>query len=106
MAFVLTDSQKVKLTIAPVNSAGNPAPIDGVPEWSVSDSTLLDIVVDTDGMSATVSAVGPLGSVQVNVSADADLGAGVSTITGVLDIEVTASQATSLGIAAGVPEPK
>src|SRR6267142_460426 len=38
--------------------------------------------------------------------ADADLGAGIVTIAGTLDVSVAASQATSLNIAAGTPEPQ
>jgi len=39
----------------------------------------------------------------VNVSADADLGDGVTTIAGTLDVTVAASQAVSLNISAGTP---
>ena len=57
-------------------------------------------------MSAVVEAVGPLGTAQVSVSADADTGEGVATITALADIEVLASQATAVGISFGVPEAK
>lgn len=103
--LVVTDVQKVTLSIAPVDAKGNPAPVDGVPTWAVSDATLATITPAADGLSAVVTASGPLGTFQANVSADADLGAGTTTITGTLDIQVTASQATSLNIAAGTPEP-
>ena len=57
-------------------------------------------------MSATVTAVGPLGIGQVLLKADADLGEGVKEITGLLDVEVIASEATVAIVAAGAPEPK
>ncbi len=104
--LLLTDVQKATLSIAPVDAKGNPAPVDGAPSWSVSDPTLLDIAPADDGLSAVVTARGPLGSGQVNVQADADLGAGVTTIAGTLDVTVSASQATTLNIAAGAPEPQ
>lgn len=103
----LTDVQQVSLTIQPVDAKGNPAPVDGVPAWNVSDATVLDLQVAADGLSAVVTAKGPLtpagGSVQVSVSADADLTSGVTTINGSLDIAVVASQATTVGIVAGTP---
>jgi hypothetical protein len=106
MALVLTDIQKVTLSISPKSAAGNPAPVDGVPSWSVSDASVASIVVSENGLSAEVVTTGALGTVQVVVDADADLGEGVETITGVLDIEVKASAAVTLDIGAGVPESK
>ena len=104
--MILTDLQKVKMSIAPVDAVGNPAKIDGVPQWASSDETLVSITPAADGLSCYATAVGPLGTVQVSVQADADLGPGVKTITGTLDIEVTASDATSLSVSTAVPEPK
>jgi hypothetical protein len=104
MALILTDVQKVGLSIAPVDAKGNPAPVDGVPTWGTSDASILTVTPAADGMSAEALAVGPVGTAQVNVSADADLGTGITTITGTLDVQVTASQATALDITAGTPE--
>lgn len=106
MKLVLTDIQQVELSIAPVDAAGNPAPVDGVPTWDVSDPTLGTLTVATNGLSAMFVTSGKLGSGQINVSADADMGEGVKTITGVQEIEITASEATSLGITAGTPTNK
>ena len=106
MSLVLTDMQKVQLSIQPVDGAGNPAPVDGPPIWESSDPGVLTLEASTDGMSAIASAVGPLGAAQVKVSADADLGEGVETITGILDVQIVADKAVSLAVQAGVPEPK
>jgi hypothetical protein len=104
MSLVLTSVQKVSLAIEAVDAAGNPAPIDGAPVWSVSDETVLELQVGDDGLSAVAVTKGPLGSAQVVVSADADLGEGVVSISGLLDIEVVAAQAVALAIKAGTPE--
>jgi hypothetical protein len=104
--LVLTDSQFVELSVAPVNKAGNPAKVDGAPKWSVSDAEVLELVVADDGLSAKVVSKGKVGVCQVNVSADADLGDGVAEIAGVLDIEVKAGPAVSLGVSAGAPQEK
>jgi len=102
--FVLTDTQKTALAIAVVDAKGNAALIDGVPVWTSSDDAILAVTAAADGLSAVAVAVGPLGQAQVNVSADADLGAGVSAITGTLDVQVIAGAAVAVTIAAGAPE--
>ena len=104
--ITLTDLQKVTCSIQPVDAMGNPAQVDGVPEWSVSDSAMLTVAPSSDGLTAVVSTVGPIGTAQVTVTADADLGEGVVSISGVLDVTITGSQATSLSINAGTPEPR
>lgn len=104
--LVLTDSQKCALSITPKTAAGNPALVDGVPEWSVSNPDILTLEVAEGGLSAVVLANGPVGESQVSVTADADLGEGVAAITGVLDVQVKAGQAVSLSIDAATPEEK
>ena len=106
MALILTDEQKVSLSIQPVTSAGNPAKVDGVPVWSVSDETVLTLTVAEDGLSAVATVTGTLGASQVSVKADADLGEGIKEIAAVLDVSVVASQAASLSITTATPETK
>ena len=59
--------------------------------------------VSDDGMTADVTTVGPLGTATVTVSADADLGDGVTSLTGTLEVEVIASQAADLNVSVGTP---
>ena len=104
--LVLTDIQQCLLSVAPVDAAGNPGKIDGQPAWSVSNPDVLALTVNEDGLSALVATTGKLGTCQVSVKADADLGEGVKEITGVLDVEVQGSEAVNLNITAGTPENK
>jgi len=46
-----------------------------------------------------------LGTAQINVTADADLGSGVTTINGVLDVQVVAGQAVGFTIQTSPPVP-
>ena len=102
--LILTDVQKVTLSISPKGAAGNPAPVQDV-TWEVSDPTIVTVTPDAaNPLSAVVTTTGTLGTAQVSASADADMGDGVKTITGVLDIEVRASEAVMFDINAGVPE--
>lgn len=106
MALVLTDVQKVSLSVVFTDRAGNPAVVDGAPRWSSSDPAIVAVTASEDGLSAEAIAVGPLGQAQVSVVADADLGEGVTEITGVLDIEVKPSVAVFAIVAAGAPSEK
>lgn len=99
----MTDSQQVSLTISPVDRKGNPAPVDGIPAWASSNTEVVTVAPAPDGMSAVASAVGPLGTATVSVTADADLGAGVTEIAGSLDITITAGSASTVTITAGTP---
>lgn len=100
--LILTNSQEVDLAIKPLDRRGKPAQVDGVPAWSLSNPALGQLVVADDGLSSVFKALDN-GTVQVSVSADADLGDGVETISGTLDIEIVSGKATSLGIIAGTP---
>jgi hypothetical protein len=103
MTLTLTDIQMVSLAIAPVSAAGNPAEVQSV-VWASSDESILTVVASEDGLSAVATTVGPLGTAQVTVTADADLGEGVVPLTGILDVVVVGSQAATLGVVAGTPE--
>jgi len=103
MAIQLTDIQRVSLSISAVDAAGNPAPIENA-TWVSSNPAVLTVTASVDGLSAVAETVGPLGNAQVQVSADARIGEGEVVLQGVLDVEVIASEATALNIAAGTPE--
>ena len=104
--LTLTDTQKCALSVSFQTAAGNPAVVDGAPTWGVSDENLLELQVAEDGRSAVVLTKGPLGTAQVTLRADADLGEGVKEIVGILDVEVIPSQAVVAVLSAGVPEEK
>lgn len=106
MALVLTATQQCELSIEVVDAKGNPAKVDGVPEWSSAEEAYVTVEASSDGMSAVAKAVGPVTStpVQVNVTVDAELDDEVREIVGVLEISVVAGEAVSIGISAGEPE--
>ncbi len=101
---ILTATQKlVGCAIDPRDSKGNPAPVDGVPQWATSDPAVVTVTPSADGLSADVVAVG-LGTAQVSVVADADLDAGETReLTGTLDVQVKAAEAVTLGITTPTP---
>lgn len=101
--LILTDTQKCSLAVEPRNSKGNLAPIDGVPQWSSSNPAVAAIEPAADGLTAVVRA-GATGTSQISATADADMGTGIRNISAVLDVEVRASEAVTLGITTGPPE--
>lgn len=98
MFLKVSDSSALSIKIT--DKFGNDAKVDGAPAWSVTDAALGTLTVAADGMSATLQPVGPVGTFKVQVSADADLGAGVTALLGELDIELVPGDAVNLTISA------
>lgn len=102
-------SQMFTATLVITDSTGAVAVVQGAPVWASSDETIVSVTASADGMTATIPCVAP-GTARVSVSADADLGAGVVTITGVTeDIVVTldpAHVASIMTLTLGAPVPK
>lgn len=105
--LILTDEQKVALAIDARTAAGNPAKLDGAPVWTSSAPEIVSLQVAEDGLSAVATTVGPVGTSQISVMADADLDEGeFREIVALLDVEVVAAEAATLGISASTPELK
>lgn len=80
---------------------GNPAKLDGMPVWTSSDESVATVTPSEDGMSATILSLGATGTAQISVSADADLGEGVRTMTGSALIDVIAGEAFAFALMLG-----
>ena len=100
--LALPNDQKVTASIQPVDSKGNPATIDGMASWSSSSTAIATVQnISADSLSAEILPGTTLGTCQINVQADADLGSGITNITGVLDVQVVAGQAVGFTITTG-----
>lgn len=106
MAFILTADQQVGLSFSATDKYSNPAGIDGSPAWASSDESKVTVTAGADGKTATAVAVGPAGTAQISVRADADMGDGMREVVGVLDIEVIAGEASLIALSAGTAEAK
>jgi len=105
MAFIMTIDQQVDVAVQYVDAQGNPAPVDGVPVWDTSDSSIFSVQAATDGMSATVVSMG-IGSGQLSVTGDADLGSGVQQVIATLDMSIVGGMAVAATITPGTPTDK
>lgn len=105
MLITITNEQKVPVTLAPTTAAGNPATLDGTPSWNVLEGDAT-IEVAADGLSCYLISGSADVNSKIEVSADADLGEGVQTITDVIDLAVVSAQASGLGLTVGTAETK
>jgi hypothetical protein len=103
MALTLTSVQQAALSISAVDAKGNLAPVENV-VFQGSDPNIIVVRADpADQTKATVLAR-TVGTAQVTVTADADIGEGEKELMGLLDVEVVAAEAVALSITAGTPE--
>lgn len=91
-ATLNTDQHYENVTLSITDSRGRAAAVEGAPVWASSDETVLTVAAAADGMSASIETVAP-GTARVTVSADADLGAGVTE-----EIEVTLAPAGAASV--------
>jgi hypothetical protein len=103
MAFELPATHQVSVSVEFKDRRGNPAPVDEPPTWAVDNSELLTLGVEPDGMSCVVIPVGPLGTANITLTADADLGDGSTPIIGTLEVQITGGTATVVTLVPGTP---
>jgi hypothetical protein len=96
MAYKLPDDKQAKVQVAYVDAKGHAASVDGDVTWSSSNEGVALVQVDpADSTIATVVPGDQLGQVQVTATADADLGAGVTELVTLMDVEVIGGQAVA-----------
>lgn len=100
----ITNEQKIPVTVNPVTATGRPAQLDGPIVVTVQSGDGTVETVD-DRTFKAVSGDNPGDTVYL-VSADADLGAGVVTVSDIVTLHVAGALAESLGLTAGAVEPK
>lgn len=104
--MLLKVNQNLPLSVEFKDAQGNPAKVDGAPQWAVTAPDLADLEVAEDGLSAVLKPKGQLGSLVVQVTADADLGEGVKSILGELPVDLLSGEAVLVSIVAGAPVDK
>lgn len=106
LAIACTTDEQVPVTATPVTSTGNPALIDGALTVTVQSGSGT-VVQDPATPLAFVARSGDTaGDTVYLVSADADLGAGVTAISDTVTLTVTSAAAASFGLTAGAAQPK
>lgn len=96
MAYTLPDDHAVKVKVSYVDAKGHPAQVDGPVEWQSSNETVANVTADqADPMLALVVPGANLGQVQITVTADVDLGEGVSELITTMDVTVVGGAAVA-----------
>ena len=106
----MNSSQRFSVTVSTPRADGTEADVQNM-VWASSDETIVTVAMDAGGKTGFVNAVAASdNTARVVMTCDADLGAGVLTLTGTSeDITVTqdpATQAQSISIVFGAPEAK
>lgn len=104
--FNLPPTHQVLASVNITTADGQPARVDGIPTWSLSDPSIVTLDVAVDGLSALVKATGDFGVTQLLFEADADRGEGVRTIAAVGDIAVLEPEASIAELTFGTSEPQ
>lgn len=99
---MLPDDKTMPATVSYQDAKGNAASVEGAPVWASANESVATVLPAADGLSAVISPVG-LGSTDITVTADADLGAGVVNIISTGTVEVVAGQAVTGVIEFGTP---
>lgn len=111
LEIVITNEQKIQATLTPVTATNKPAQLDGEANFEViSGFAKIGIVTNPDGTvvpnSRWIISDDLPGDSEILVSADADLGAGVETISDIIKLTVAGAKAASLGLTVGAPVAK
>lgn len=101
VATKMNTIQQQQFSIQPVDAKGHPAKVDGAPVWLTDNTDVVALAPSADGLSCTVTAVGIPGTATIQVTADADLGTGVTPLVGKIDLTIDPAPATSIVITPG-----
>jgi hypothetical protein len=107
MAYTLPNDKVVDVGVSYVDAHGNPATVDGPVTWSSSNDAIATVDAKAgDDKVATITPVGPVGNVQISVTADADLGEGTRELITLFDVSVVGGEAVAGTIAPVEVQPR
>lgn len=101
---ILRAGKRVPVSFVIRDKFGNDAAIDGVPAWASSNPAALAVEPAADGRSAVVRALGPIGTAQITVTVDADMGDGVRELVGVAVLDAISGEANVMALTIGPEE--
>lgn len=98
----ITSDQEIDVILAPKTPSGRPAKVDpNTPPTAEVQSGTSTVVPTDNPLKFTLRSSDDPGDTDFLLSADADLGEGVETISEVVRLHVTSPKATSLGVTLG-----
>ena len=106
LEITITNEQKIQVTLTPVTATNKPAQLDGGATFEVISGTATVAMIEGNPLSAFLVSGDLPGDSEILVSADADLGDGVETISDIIKLTVAGAKAASLGLTVGAPVAK
>lgn len=105
LMVLMTSVQFVEVTLEPKDLRGNPAPVENI-VWESSDPTMLQVVPDEiNPAKVRINALGPVGTAQVNVSADVNMDPEVvQSLSDFIAFEIRVAFASTLGMSITEPQ--
>lgn len=103
LQITTTNEEKVRITLNPTTAAGNAVMVENV-VFTVDSGDATTEELDPNREYFLISGTGGLNT--ITVTADADLGEGVVTITDTIEYFVTEAQASNFGFIVGGAELK
>ena len=105
MSIIARIDQSIKFAPGFLDAGGNAVTeLGGVPQWAVSDANIATLEVAEDGMSATLTPTGVLGTVQVSLVVDADPDADVEEINATAEVTFKAGKAVFVTLSSQVSD--
>ena len=96
MAYTLPADHEIGVKITYVDANGNPATVDGSPQWASSDDQIVSIQPsDRDAFQALLRSGKNIGQAQISATVDADLGEGVRSLVTLMDVSVVGGEAVA-----------
>lgn len=103
MALTAKPGQYVTGSVAPLDRKGNPAVVDGV-IYTSSNTAVAEVLQDPeDKLKFRINTIG-VGTAQIDVIVDAQLGEGERNISGFIAVEVQPEEAVNLGFTFSEPQ--
>ena len=95
-------------SVAYMTASGRPAKVDGVPSWTSTDGAVFEVKnISTDGLSAEIWPADTAdGVAELVITADADLGDGVTNLETRVGIEARPAEAAAGNVTLGAGTPK
>lgn len=104
MAVTLSTIEEVTGQVTPKNKKGGDATVEaGSVTYFSSTEEVATVEEDPNDETKFKIVAHAAGVAQVDISADADLGDGVRTVTGFVAVEVLPAEATGFGVTLGTP---
>jgi len=90
----MQSGSRATLSVEWKQANGQPARVDGETAWTSSDESVIELSESAgNSQIVTLISLGPTGTVQIQASADADMGDGMKPVTSVMDITVIGGEA-------------